>query len=382
MKKRIFAAILSAAMVIPAVLTGCGGGAMNQAPAAAPAPAAQAEAAAADTSSALPEITWKMGSTWGSGNIHYTCDKRFTELVSQLTDGKFTITNYSEGELCAANQLFDQVQDGTMQCGGDWGGYWSGRDTAFELLSTIMDDFSAMDYYTWIYQAGGLKCYQDQYGKFGMMYFPIMVNGCESGIRSSKPINSIKDMQTMKIRLGGVLAGKAAQKIGVNITAVAAAEIYESLMRGVIDGGEFSGPAADDSLKLQEVAKYWCAPGWYQSSGVNGVMINMDAWNALPDEYKKAIELAASACTGEQIARYTWADMTTTNKMLEQDGVTITKLPEEDKMKIREVCQQTYEEEAAANPNFKVIYDSMKDYRKQAAAYRDWAGDYGFGFNK
>ena len=58
--------------------------------------------AVAGGSSDLPVVTWKMGSTWGDGNIHFTCDERFSELVSQLTDGRFTITNYPEGqsELC------------------------------------------------------------------------------------------------------------------------------------------------------------------------------------------------------------------------------------------------------------------------------------------
>ncbi len=116
----------------------------------------------------------------------------FSELVSQLTDGRFTITNYPEGSLCAANQLFDYVQNGTIQCGGDWGGYWSGKDTAFELLSTTMDNFTGMDYYIWITQGGGLKCYQDMYGKYNMTYFPIMINHAESGIRSTKPITSIR----------------------------------------------------------------------------------------------------------------------------------------------------------------------------------------------
>ncbi|MFR3920662.1 MAG: hypothetical protein ACLTYN_00505 [Dysosmobacter welbionis] len=41
------------------------------------------------------------------------------------------------------------------------------------------------------------------------------------------PITSIEDMQHMKIRLG-VMAGKAAQKLGINITTVAASELYES----------------------------------------------------------------------------------------------------------------------------------------------------------
>lgn len=270
--KRLMASLLCGAIGAATLgLSGCGSaadsGMMD---------AANANAVAGGSSD-LPVVTWKMGSTWGDGNIHFTCDERFSELVSQLTDGRFTITNYPEGSLCAANQLFDYVQNGTIQCGGDWGGYWSGKDTAFELLSTTMDNFTGMDYYIWITQGGGLQCYQDMYGKYNMTYFPIMINHAESGIRSTRPITSIKDMQSMKIRLGGVMAGRAAEKLGINITTVAASELYESLQRGVIDGGEFSTPCSDDSLKLQEVAKYWCSPAWYQSGGVNGVMINKDA---------------------------------------------------------------------------------------------------------
>ena len=140
--KRLMASLLCGAIGAATLgLSGCGSaadsGMMD---------AANANAVAGGSSD-LPVVTWKMGSTWGDGNIHFTCDERFSELVSQLTDGRFTITNYPEGSLCAANQLFDYVQNGTIQCGGDWGGYWSGKDTAFELLSTTMDNFTGMDYY-------------------------------------------------------------------------------------------------------------------------------------------------------------------------------------------------------------------------------------------
>ncbi len=245
-----------------------------------------------------------------------------------------------------------------------------------------MDDFTALDYYTWIYEAGGLDCYKELYGQYGMEYFPLVTNPSESGIRSVRPINSIADMQKMKIRLGGMMAGKAAQKLGINITAVAASELYESLQRGVIDGGEFSGPKADDSLKLQEVAPYWCAPAWYQSAGVNGVMVNKEAWDALPEEYQVAFETAARLCCGEQLSRYIYNDMTVTNQMIDDQNVTVTSLPEEDMALIRETCRQTYLEECEINPNFKMVYDSMQTYRETANNYRDWTGDYGFGFNR
>ena len=379
MKKKIFAMLLCVAMVLS--LAACGGsssssgGALDQA-------ASSGSSSTSSDSGDLPTVNWKMGSTWGAGNVHFTVDKRFPERVSELTNGGFTITNYAEGELCSASQLFDYVEDGTIQCGGDWGGYWSGKDTAFELLSTIMDDFTGLDYYIWIYEADGLQCYKDMYGQYNMNYFPLVTNPSESGIRSVKPITSIADMQKMKIRLGGMMAGKAAQKLGINITAVPAAELYESLQRGVIDGGEFSGPKADDSLKLQEVAPYWCAPAWYQSAGVNCVMVNMDAWNALPEQYQTAFEMAARLCCGEQLARYYHNDMVVTNQMIDEQGITVTHLNDEDWQTIRETCKETYLEECEINPNFKMVYDSMQAYRESANNYRDWTADYGFGFNK
>ena len=379
MKKKIFAMLLCIAMVLS--LAACGGSSSSSSGGALDQAAASNSGSTSSGTSDLPTVNWKMGSTWGAGNVHFTVDKRFTEIVSELTNGGFTITNYAEGELCSASQLFDYVEDGTIQCGGDWGGYWSGKDTAFELLSTIMDDFTGLDYYIWIYEADGLQCYKDMYGQYNMNYFPLVTNPSESGIRSVSPITSIADMQKMKIRLGGMMAGKAAQKLGINITAVPAAELYESLQRGVIDGGEFSGPKADDSLKLQEVAPYWCAPAWYQSAGVNGVMVNMDAWNALPEQYQTAFEMAARLCCGEQLARYYHNDMVVTNQMIDEQGITVTHLNDEDWQTIRETCRQVYEEEAAVNENFNKVYSSMMEYRDISATYRDMLGDYSWGFN-
>ena len=187
----------------------------------------------------------------------------------------------------------------------------------------------------------------------------------------------------MKTRLGGVMAGRVGQKLGFNITTVAASELYESLQRGVIDAGEFSGPKADSTLKLEEVAKYWVEPCWYQSSGNNGVVINKAAWDALPAEYQLAVETAAAACRGENLARYTWLDCTAATRMIEEEGVTVTYMNEDDLATIHETITEVYEEEAAANPNFKMVYDSMKEYCKVVDPYREMlnSGGYGFGFN-
>ena len=91
MKKKIFALLMAAAMSL-GLLSGCGtadSGVMDQ---------ANANAVSGGNSD-LPVVTWKMGSTWGAGNVHFTVDQRFSEILSQLTGGRFTVTNYADGEL-------------------------------------------------------------------------------------------------------------------------------------------------------------------------------------------------------------------------------------------------------------------------------------------
>ncbi|WP_312614660.1 TRAP transporter substrate-binding protein DctP [Oscillibacter sp.] len=375
--KKLLSLVLAGAMALSLAACGGGnsggGGAMGQV-------GAGASAAGGDE---LPVVQWKMVSTWGSGNVHFTVDQRFSALVSQLTNGKFQITNYGEGEICSANQVFDSVQEGTVQAGGDWSGYWAGKDPAFELLSTTMNLFSGLDYYVWFEQGDGIDVAQELYGQYDLMWFPILCHFSESGIRSSKPITSIADLQTMKTRLGGVMAGRVGAKLGFNITTVPAAELYESLQRGVIDAGEFSGPNADSTLKLQEVAKYWVEPAWYQSAGNNGVIINKAAWDALPEAYQQAVATAAAACRGEGLARYTWLDSVAASKMIDQEGVTVTYMNEDDLKTIKATAQEVYEAEAAVNPNFKLVYDSMLEYCKVVDPYREMlnSGGYGYGFS-
>lgn len=98
--KKLIALVLCCLMA--ASLAACGGGTSTSGGA-----MDQVGAGAATTSGStddLPTVQWKMISTWGSGNVHFSVDQRFAELVSQFTNGKFQITNYGEGELAAADR--------------------------------------------------------------------------------------------------------------------------------------------------------------------------------------------------------------------------------------------------------------------------------------
>jgi TRAP-type mannitol/chloroaromatic compound transport system substrate-binding protein len=377
--KKVLAIVLSLAMIISLAACGGGGGAMNNQTTTT---TTTTDTTTTTTSSGeYPDVTWKMVTTWSAGTSHSITDQTFCDYVSKLSNGHFTINYYTVDEMCAQSEVFDYVSNGTVQCGGDWAGYWAGRDVVFELLATTMNLFTQMDYFLWCYEGGGLDIYQGVFGDYNMTYYPLVYHLAESGLRStSKPISTVEDLKGMKVRLGGVLAGRVCEKLGITPVTVNGAELYESLQRGVIDAGEYSTPYSDYTLHLQEVTSYWVAPAWYQSAGCNGVMINLDAFNELPDNYKEIIEMASYLTMFDAMHRYDYSDIEATNEIL-AGGTQLNEWDPESWDIFAETAKEVYEEACQESEWFNTAYTSMLDYKEYISQYRDMLGQYGFGFN-
>ena len=193
------------------------------------------------TAPAMAE-NWTMTSTWPSSLELIEIDKHWVELVGQMVDPeKLTIEFYEGGALVPAGEVFSAVESGTIQAGGDWPGYWAGRDSAFSPLSTTASLFNAVDYVNWIKEWGGAELYDEVYGKFGMVYLPYGVTNNESGFRTTeKAIKTLDDIKGLQLRLSGLVQGMLLQKLGGHQVSMAGGEHDPSLDRGVIERDELS----------------------------------------------------------------------------------------------------------------------------------------------
>src|SRR5699024_9788942 len=174
----------------------------------------------ATTSTNGEKIEWRMISTWGDGSVQLDLDKKFAETVNELSGGTINIKLHSVDQLAPANQVLDTVSNGTVEMGGDWPNYWSGKNTAFDLLGSHAVGFSIWDYFVWVNQAGGHDLYNEIYGQYNTVYFPHTFSGMESGIRSNKPINSLDDFKGMKIRMAGLIQSELTEKLGAIPTTI------------------------------------------------------------------------------------------------------------------------------------------------------------------
>lgn len=326
-------------------------------------------------------IDWKMISVWGEGSLQYENDKKFVDLLKKLSNNRINIKLHASGQLAPATQVLDMVNKGTVQVGSDWPSYWSGMNTAFDLLGSQAMGLSQWDYLLWMDQAGGRELYDEMYGKFNTVYFPTSISAMESGIRTNKPINSLEDFNGMTIRMAGLIQSQLAQAVGATPVTLATTEVYEALQRGVVDGAEYSVPAADEMLNIQDVTKYWLTPGFHQTSSVYGAMINKDAWASLPDDLKAVFEEASKASLLSQSAAYAYNDALASVRIID-GGIETTTLPDADMEKIREMRNKIINKLASENPDYAKVLKSQQDYLKDFAPYRDMQGDWGFGTNK
>lgn len=323
-------------------------------------------------------INWRLASVWAEGFPLLESERTFVKRIEEMSGGRLKIKVFPAGQIGPANQVLDLVSSGAVDAGGDWPNYWSGKNTAFDLLGSHVMGFNAIDFYNWIYGGGGKQFYDEFYGKFNCVYFPHHSHDVESGIRSNKPLKSLKDFSGLKIRMAGLVQGKLVQAFNAQPVSVALNEVYEAMQRGVVDACEISVPVVDESTKIYEVAKYWMTPGFHQTSSIHGIMINKKKWEALPDDLKQIVSNAAQANHIARLAETTMQSADATNKMIAA-GVQTFRLSDEDLAEAEKARDTIMADLAKQNPDYARVLKHQIQFVKDFATFREAMAPWSYG---
>jgi TRAP-type mannitol/chloroaromatic compound transport system substrate-binding protein len=293
----------------------------------------------------------------------FESDRRFAKNVYELSGGRLQITVYSAGTVIPAMSVFDAVSRGAFEIGTDCPTYWSGKNSAFDLLGSFPNALSQYDVFNWYFHGGGHDLYNYLYGKYNMLYFVTSVAPMGSGIRSRTPIKSLADFKGKKLRMAGKAQGYILQKLGAAQVMMAGGDIYQALQMGTIDGAEFSCPSIDWSLGLADVTRNNIGPGWNQPATVFGVMINRDAWNNLPADLKRIIEFAASDNMAFMSASYEIKNGQALS-LFRDKGTETYKLTARDLKQLEDWSWEYIAAEAQRNEDYDKVATSIVQYLK------------------
>lgn len=312
----------------------------------------------------LPRIRWKMATSWPQSlDTIYGGADTIAKRVEEMTDGRFQITPYAAGEIVPGLQVLDAVQAGTVECGHTASYYYIGKNPALAFATAVPFGLNAQQQNAWLYYGGGLEAMQKLYSDFGIINFPAGNTGVQMGGWFKRQINSVSDLNGLKMRIPG-LGGQVMAKLGVNVQVLPGGEIYLALERGAIDAAEWVGPYDDLKLGLNEAAQFYYYPGWWEPGPTLEVLVNRSQWDRLPVEYQEIFKTAAYEANINMLAQYDALNREALAKLV-AGGTQLTPYSREIMQAAQKASFEFYEENASKDATFKEVYDGWKKFRDE-----------------
>ncbi len=330
-----------------------------------------AAAAAASTLAApaiaqeSPAITWRLTSSFPKSlDTIFGAAETMANYVRGMTDGKFNIQVFSAGEIVPGLQAMDAVSTGTVEACHTASYYYWGKDPTFAFGTAVPFGLNMRMQNAWFYYGGGNELMNEFYGTHNIIAWPCGNTGAQMGGWFRKEINTVGDLNGVKMRIGG-FGGAVLQKLGGVPQQIAGGDIYPALEKGTIDATEWVGPYDDEKLGFYKVAPYYYYPGWWEGGACLHAMFNKAAHDALPEAYKVALQAATQAANSDMMASYD-AKNPAALKSLMANGAQLRPFTPEVLDACFKAAGEVYSEINATNAAFKKIYDSQMAFRKDA----------------
>ncbi len=208
--------------------------------------------------------------------------ERWKSEVEKRTDGKVAVNTFPGGTLLDAKDMMDGVISGQADIGCLCMAYQPGRFVLTNATSLPLGIPSA--------KVGSLVLW-DLYNKYQPESFKkvrvlTMFTTAPANIMSKKPVKTLADIKGLDIRASGG-AAEILKAWGANQVGMPMSETPDALQKGIVQG-LFSSLEVMKDLKFAEICKYVTLTDTVIYPFA--VVMNMDKWNALPDEVKKVME--------------------------------------------------------------------------------------------
>lgn len=314
-------------------------------------------------------FTWKMVTTWPKNFPALgTAAEKFAKLVTQMSNGRFTIKVYGAGELVKAFGVFDAVSANVAQLGHGSANYWRGKVPESVFFTSVPFGLTGQEMNAWLNYGGGLELWRKVYAKHSLYPIPAGNTGVQMAGWFNKEITSVDSLRGLKMRIPG-LGGEVFTHAGGESVLLPGDEIFTSLQTGVIDAAEWVGPYNDLAFGLYAVARYYYYPGWHEPGSTLETIVNLEAFETLPPDLKIILETACKAINQDMLDEFTARNQAALKTLVEEHGVELRKLPDDVLDRLYDSTQEVLKSLAASSPDAHAIYESMKAFQKEAMTY-------------
>jgi TRAP-type mannitol/chloroaromatic compound transport system substrate-binding protein len=313
---------------------------------------------------------WKLVTTWppnfpGLG----TGVNTLVDYIQRMSAGRIRIHVYAANELVPALEVFDTVSRGTAEIGHGASYYWRGQSEAAQFFCSIPFGMNAHEMNGWLYYGGGLELWREIYEPFNLMPFPAGNTGVQMGGWFNKRIDSIADLQGLKMRIPGV-GGEVLKLAGGTPVTLAGSEIFTALQTGSIDATEWVGPYNDVAMGLHQVARYYYYPGWQEPGPTLECIINRGAWDTLPDDLKAIVEVACQATNMDMTSEYMARNAAALKQLEANPDVEVLGFPEPVLENLKRLTSEFIVDLAAKDARVQRVWNSYRAFLEESATWQ------------
>jgi len=268
---------------------------------------------------------------------------KFGELVESKTNGSIKVEVYPNGQLGGDREVFESLQFGSIQ----------GTTISTGPVAQFAPRFKVFDF-PYLFPNKEIA-YEILDGELGTELFAdlesqnvVGLNYWENGFRhltnNVREVKTVSDVKGLKIRtLESDIHMDFWSELGVNPTPMAFTELFSGLQQGVVDGQE--NPVGNVTAnKFYEVQKYISKTGHVYNA--SPFLISKEFWDSLTEDEQKILREAADEAREYQ-RQLNQKEDEDGYKFLEENGMVVTDISEEEKEKFFEQAKPVYEKYSA-----------------------------------
>ena len=315
------------------------------------------------------KVVLKLATSWPAHfPIMGTGVENFVTRVNTASAGSIEIKLYPKNTLIPALAVFDAASSGEIDIFHSGPYYWKGKNSAFSLFSGMPFGMTSEEINAWMHFGGGYELWRKLYTRYNL--YPLLGGNTniQMGGWFSKEINSLSDLQGLKMRVPG-LGGEVFSKLGVNPILLPAGEIYTALERGIIDATEWVGPFLDMKMGFYKVAPYYYS-GWHEPGSILELTFNKEKFFKLSNEHKSIIEMASEEMNSKMTYEFQ-AKNSLALKELEDTGVKLKSFPKDVIKAAKKGLKEVVSVQSSKSSDFKEVYESASNFLQASKSYSD-----------